>query len=92
MFKKSSYHILSHENTEDVLLAVNVFNVKNINKKEVSFKRINNDLYFCFDKNKDIGVIFCELSKEFWEKVYKKNALLVEFGPINPIENYEIVL
>jgi len=92
MFKKMSYHILSHENTDDVLLGVNVFEEKEIDKNQISFKRLNNDLYFSFDKEKIKGVIFCDLPPEFWKKVYSGHAILVEFGPINPVEDYEIVL
>lgn len=91
MFKKMSYHILSHGNTDDVLLGVNVFE-EEIDKNKISFKRLNNDLYFSFDEEKIRGAIFCDLPPELWEKVYSGRAILVEFGPVNPIEDYEIVL
>lgn len=91
MFKKISYHVLSHDNSEDILLATNVF-ISNENLGKSFFKRINNDLFFVFNEHKTEGIILCELSNSIWDKIYDNKVLLVEFSAIGPIAEYEIVL
>lgn len=85
-----SYHIMSHKNTDIKLLAVNAFTECEEEIKLFKFERNNNSLSFIV--NDKFKYIFEDISELYWDDIHKKRLFLVEFGPLSPIAEYEIVL
>ncbi|HCJ8468578.1 TPA: hypothetical protein NV714_002332 [Escherichia coli] len=81
------YHILFHDGSEDILLALNVINE---NVKSSSFEKIEDDLIWLV--NGKIKYIFKQIGQAVWEKIKTKNAILVEFTPLGPVSEYVIML
>lgn len=81
------YHILFHDGSEDILLALNVINE---NVKTSSFEKREDELiWFVNEKTK---YVFKEIGQAVWEKIKTKNAILVEFTPLGPVSEYVIML
>jgi len=85
-----SYHILSHKNTEKKLLTTNAFVEVYEKIDDIFFKKEDNSLLAVV--NNQYCFIFENLPDDFWDSLLKKNTILVEFGPVSPIAEYEIVL
>lgn len=81
------YHILFHDGSEDILLALNVINE---NVKSSSFEKIEDDLIWLV--NGKVKYIFKQIGEAVWEKIKTKNAILVEFTPLGPVSEYVIML
>ena len=81
------YHILFHDGSEDILLALNVINE---NVKSSSFEKIEDDLIWLV--NGKVKYIFKQIGQAVWEKIKTKNAILVEFTPLGPVSEYVIML
>lgn len=81
------YHVLFHDGSQDILLATNPVKEK---VEKFKFSREENNLLWTV--NDKYVYMFNDLEEPFWDKVLAKNALLVEFSPVGPISQYEIVL
>lgn len=81
------YHILFHDGSEDILLALNVINE---NVKSSSFEQTGDDLIWLV--NGKVKYIFKNIGQAVWEKIKTKNAILVEFTPLGPVSEYVIML
>lgn len=81
------YHILFHDGSEDILLALNVINE---NVKSSNFEQTGDDLIWLV--NGKVKYIFKQIGQAVWEKIKTKNAILVEFTPLGPVSEYVIML
>lgn len=90
MDKKISlgYHVLFHDNSEDVLIAINPV-TENIKKS--TFVKEGDSVIWNINDGEQLYE-FENIGEPLWEKVKTGNVILVEFTPVGPISEYIIVL
>ena len=75
---------------KEFMRSYHIMSHKNTDIKLFKFERNNNSLSFIV--NDKFKYIFEDISELYWDDIHKKRLFLVEFGPLSPIAEYEIVL